>query len=134
MDWGERKIFKYHDGLQEVYGDPLLIQGEIAICFPDSVTVVATIRNTRTDESDHVRLMAAWHARRRLCGAVREAFQMAPYDRLTGKGAVDAQCIAVWNLFQEFLLTLKKNGASPPTSPPSTASPPDLSTTPPLSA
>ncbi len=136
MEWTEkdRRIFTYHDGADLVHGDPLDIQMRLAVNLPDQAVVVAKIKDTSAAGADPARLFEAWQASERLWNAVREAFQMKEYDRTTGTGATNALCVAVWNEFQAFLSGLKKNGVTPPTSPPSTASPPAPSITPLTSA
>lgn len=125
-------VFRYFDGVQYVYADPLPIMRQILLRTggkPNELPnrVFAVPPNT----TDVAALVDSAEAAEQLCAMTRELFQMVPFDRLTNAGAKDAHCWKVWDEFAAFMSTQKKNSVILPTSSSPTANPP--ASTPPTS-
>ena len=136
----DREIFRYSDGLRNRCGDPLAIYRKLNhLCGGD---VNEVYRNTRKGIPEPPKDLPddqfeAWEAENppsvedeptrfqaseTLLAAIREAFQMAPFNIETGEGADDADCMDAFNAYCEFGLKKKRNTVTTPTSAPPTDS------------
>ena len=120
----DRKIFPYHDGEQEVFGDPVEIQRRMNAFTKGELNAI--IDRTREWEVDSegkpvledgkpVRANPAEVAaenQERLEAAIRHAFQLPAFDRITGQGCTGAMALTVWNAFVEWAEDAKKKFAS----------------------
>lgn len=94
----EKQIFKYHTGAAEQYGDPLAIERKLrALTAGQPGKLAAQTADPELDDASWAR------AEEKLIQAVREAFEMAPFDKTTGQGATDAMCKRLWNDFWGYL-------------------------------
>lgn len=103
----EKKVFQYHDGTAEVFGDPVTIHRRLTAYLDGNPNQVIEA----TQNADP---LAAMHANDRLLAAVRVAFEM-PFDKATGEGATEDECFAALDKFTEYLEKKGPNGASTPT-------------------
>jgi hypothetical protein len=114
----ERAIFRYYNGAQIVYGDPLHMDLRLREALGGNAKQVYEDYND--DEHPEVNIPATL----KLIEATRAAFEMLPFDPLTGQGARDEHCLkALWDLWE----WTEKNGSgavsSPSGSRPSTSIP-----------
>src|SRR5687767_10577723 len=98
---GERDIFTYHNGIEEVKGDPLQIFDDVTDILGCDPQIV--INAFAPKDSPRPAGPEALEARKRFYAAITEAFEMAPLDRMTGVGATQARKLAAWNALAEFL-------------------------------
>ena len=85
FEQSEKNIFPYWNGQQEVFGDPLAIHRRLTIALggvPDEV-----LKAAKSEEP-----LQKAHARERLVEAIRAAFEMVPFDKTAGAGALDEHC------------------------------------------
>jgi hypothetical protein len=111
----DARIFPYHDGRGDVFADPLATLGRLVELLDGDPN--HTLLERRQKDNDVVSELA----RRRITVAARAAFEMTPYDKHTGEGALDADCEKVFDDFLGWLDGVKKNGVTTPHSPPSMA-------------
>ncbi len=119
FEWSdeEKKIFPYSDGMAEVYGDPLEIDAALRAALEYRWAEVCENaqrmmdgppgpdgRPTRVQRPEPVFLDAC----NKLYQAAMRAFQLVPFDRLTGKGCTVAMAMRVYNDFVDFRDGLKK--------------------------
>lgn len=124
----ERRVFKYFDGEQEVYGDPLALRTEIFIATngdPDSLSKKIFI--PLTPDTPPEQIIEAYKAEKKLVEIVRDVFKMKPFDPTTGAGATVDHCRMAWRMLTRFLNGEKKNTVKSPTESPSSAGHPDSS-------
>lgn len=128
----EKKIFEYQSGAETLYADPLAVSRKILLLTggdPNRLVEQATAADPATAGPEA--LFAASSAADRLLAAVREAFDLPPFDRTTGQGATEGHVLGVWQAFCAFLQKKSPPPASAPTSPVPTESPsPSPSATP----
>lgn len=103
FDPKDRQVFCYHDGEQQVYGDPLELHRGLVAKLIDPAKVVGAINQADAAQGDLNTCFNAWAALEELIGASREVFKLQPFDRKTGQGATDAQAIAVVKHFWTWL-------------------------------
>lgn len=135
------KIYPYDDGQARVYADPWKALSDLTRLLggdPEGVRRRATMpppgdvlgdNNERHPPDPDA--LAQWRletteAREQLVDAVRQAFEMQPFDKVTGTGARFDQCL---DLMDDFLAWVKKNESSTvttPTRPSTTDWPPPL--------
>lgn len=116
-----RKVFPYHDGSQQVFGDPFAINkrlwaavdGRLEKIAHDAFLPPLGPGEPERDPSEHVKAIAAQQA---LLAAVRQAFEMAPFDRTTGQGATDQDCLDAYDAFITWMAEKKTSSAPTPTS------------------
>jgi cytochrome c556 len=114
----ERRVFKFHDGQKDRYADPMEVLRRVSFLLGDPAAVSKVIRDA-DPAADAEAMKAAYTATERLVVAVREAFDLAPFDPETGAGATESDCLAVWGLFSEFMA---QGGPAPaPAAPPAAA-------------
>lgn len=108
----KRRIFPYHDGRADVFGDPLAIRR-------------AMVRLAQPDDIEQVQKEAAQPlafanpALDRLVAIVRGAFDLAPFDRATGGGLTEDEVLGVLKAFYDWEAALgEATGGTPSTSPP----------------
>ncbi|OAI39612.1 hypothetical protein AYO40_01220 [Planctomycetaceae bacterium SCGC AG-212-D15] len=110
----ERKVFKYHNGISDVWADPLALNRKIrALMNGDPAKVVANYNSDNQNESDA--------AAELFFPAIARAFEVAPFDKATGEGFVDEDLLKLWEMFQSWLDEKKKKEESSRTSVPPTA-------------
>lgn len=136
----EQRIFgPYNDGMADVFADPFKVfLALVRLLDGDPEAVNKQAREPFPLDSfdgegkaipPSAQDVAAWRlstseAQQQLADAAREAFEMQPFDKLTGCGATDEMCQKVLDDFLAYMDGLKKNIASTPTSPPPTVPPP----------
>lgn len=135
----DREIFHFHDGEKEVYFDPFALHrawyeatgGNPNALFdaveppPAQPAVMpdGTVKEVEPEESD-ADYLERLRAYERLLAAARQAFELPPVDRTTGKGVSDNRVIAILHEWQDWQAGLKKNtGGSPPSAAPTTSIP-----------
>lgn len=91
----ERRIFPYHDGAVQRYGDPVRMHRKLTVALEGDV-------NRWLVDASSGDLHLVDQAKDRLVAAVRSAFEMAPFDPDSGRGAVEADCWAALNSFLEW--------------------------------
>lgn len=125
-----REVFSYFDGAREVWADPLTIHRRLTRALDgDPNSVLAAIQRGREMPDatppyvpDAGALKQADDAIERLLPAIREVFAM-PFDRMTGQGATEGDCLAAVSKFVAFMEKKTPKNGSPPTSPPPTGPP-----------
>lgn len=90
----ERKIFRYFDGSEHVYGDPTRIRRRLAEALGRDVNSVLAEVHDRPEQAPRLR--------GELCEAIRYAFEMVAYDRQTGTGATEEHCEQALWAYHEF--------------------------------
>lgn len=111
----ERKIFRYHDGTQERWADPLVVNRSLWRETDGRLNKILEDCQSQ-DES------AALAASDELLRAVRLSFDLPALDTKTGTGTTEDEAIAVLNGFLNWLEQKKTKTASEPTLPPPSAS------------
>ena len=100
----KRQIFKYWDGYNTVFGDPLAIQNTL-----DFHPVYRADKHPMAAEQSK----EAWN----ICvSAYREAFNLRPFDCTTGDGLTDWEVCDLTVKFNLYLAALKKNTVGTQTS------------------
>ena len=93
----KRQIFKYWDGYNTVFGDPLAIQNTL-----DFHPVYRADKHPMAAQQSK----EAWD----ICvSAYREAFKLRPFDCTTGDGLTDSEVCDLTVKFNLYLAALKKN-------------------------
>lgn len=101
----ERRVFRYHDGTGEVYGDPLAIWGRLLDALDGDLA-------TPMGQARHPEAEVAIPALARIAEAVRAAFSMAPFDPQTGAGATVEDCYQVLKAWNAWMQAKKGSAAS----------------------
>ena len=125
-----RRVFKYHDGEKEVYGDPLALRMKIFIATngdPNSLSNKVFV--PLTHETPQEQLLEAFRAQKQIAEIVQKVFNMKPFDPATGSGATIEHCQMIWRMFGRFLAGEKKNTVKLPTASPSSDGLPASQTT-----
>lgn len=115
----ERAIFPYDAGDgsgKTVFGDPMLLHRRLAQALEGSP-------NRWIEQYNSEDMAIALPAAEKLVEAVRWAFEMTPYDKATGRGAMEADVLKVLHDYLDFMDKKKVNAAPLPTSEPLTDSP-----------
>lgn len=126
----ERNIFKYNNGLRDVFGDPLILrdrlfqvsQGEFHILRGKVRAIAKALPRVDTEPEAVLAVMEGLRAREHLVNIAREVFQLAPFDDTTGKGTLADECLAVTEAFLAFCAEKKTTGEQQPTTSTSTES------------
>lgn len=113
-----KRIFKYFDGVEEVFGDPLRIQRDLYLKLGDPDAAFEAAQKG-TD----------YYAANTIVDNAREAFHMVPFDPKTGIGATDEDVEAAITALFEYFEKKSPNIATKPSSEPSTTSIPPVSPT-----
>lgn len=95
----ERKIFRYHDGRQEVAADPIAIHRKLSFALGGRLN--ETLDEIHSDDQGQ-----AHFAQEKALAAVRDVFEMAPFDKGTGEGALEEDC---WKALDAWLEWAEKN-------------------------
>lgn len=114
----DRRIFAYQDGTRDtegqpvtVYADPLEINQAMSAALSGDVNGVVD----RTHEFDFENLDENNLPKRvntpevvrenttKLHAAIRQAFGLESFDRLSGRGATGAMCVRIWNAFCDWM-------------------------------
>ncbi len=110
----QREVFPFFDGKEDVFGDPMRIHRLLFKLLDGDP-------NRVIEQSESEDILVAGPAEELLLEAIREAFEMAPYDRRTGQGATEAHCHAALEAFATFSDEKKTPQENSPTSPEPTA-------------
>lgn len=113
----DKKIFPYWNGRQEVYGDPMALHRRLTIALGGTPNEVLKAAKSESPLENA-------HARERLIDAVREAFEMVPFDKTEGAGALDEDCFQALRTLLEWT---EKNASRAAASPRSRPDTPDIS-------
>lgn len=105
----ETDVFPYWDGDADVWGDPTKIHRRLSTLLHGKWDLLNVMRNRENP-------LAADQAAQEALPAVREAFEMKPYDKTTRKGATDRDCYNAVDGLADWLDKVKKNSAPPPNS------------------
>jgi len=101
----KRNIFPYHNGVALVYADPLAIYRRLVLALDGEPN--RWIEESRSDVA-----VLRVNAEQRLDQAVRVAFEMAPFDPLTGGGATAEFCDAALDAYLVYLDAKKEPAGS----------------------
>jgi hypothetical protein len=112
----QRNIFAYNDGCREVFGDPVAIDRRLTQALGCSPHLVLTDAKATLPGTTELNGPVAFPAIERLMAATRQAFEMAPFDKATGMGAREEDCLAALNAFCSYMQVKKKNTAPSRTS------------------
>lgn len=120
----DRNIFKYHDGAQERFGDPIALHRGLVLALKPhggDLAEVCSLARSHDDNGIRVRPDAqAYEYQGYLLTAFRQAFGLGDFKPLTGEGVLDEQ---VWKIVDEFFTWEAKKKAStadlPTSAPPS---------------
>ena len=91
----ERRIFAYHDGVSDRYGDPLALNRALLVALGGDVQEAIDAAYRPTGETDGSLL--------RLLVVLREVFVLPAFDPKTGQGVTDAMVLHVLWEFAEFM-------------------------------
>ena len=127
------RVYPYSNGLTRVFADPFRILRELAVLLngdPREVLEAARKAVPRSSEgqpvdseAEKVATAERAMAQIRLADATKQAFELTPFDKMTGTGFTDDEAL---ELLYDFVAWLKKkqtNGVSPPPSAKFTAEP-----------
>lgn len=118
----DRHIFKYHNGAEEVYADPLAALRQVMFLTggdPDSLTdavfypkknneVTGDISAMTTQDQRVKAALNAKQAEQKIIAVVREVFEMKPYSKKDNTGAQDSLCLIVWREFTRYIAKKKR--------------------------
>lgn len=113
----ERKVYKYHNGVCDVFADPLLLRRQLRLFSGEDLNKLASDAEAahRPDASQED--FERGHAsEERLVNAIRQAFGLAPIDPESGQGFSWADCLHVYNAFCDWLDQKKTTPDTSPTS------------------
>lgn len=98
-------ILQIHDGLEPVYLDVLEANRRLWFLLGNPKTLTDKISDVaaRLNDATPEEVKEAGEARQTLVQAIRQAFEMQPFDKRTGQGATDLHCLAVYQQFCQFL-------------------------------
>jgi hypothetical protein len=136
----ERMVFKYFDGEKERYGDPLAIRRRMILACKGKYNVLweqffaDLSREGMSEERKISLLLAAAAAGEDFVPAVRQAFEMVPWNPETGEGATEAHCERAARAWADWCedaqkKTTNSHANSPTSSSPAVASPTPSATT-----
>ncbi len=97
----QRQLFSYWDGYQNVYADPIQVSDKL-----DSHPVYRSDLHPRLAESDNQAGREAWQV---CMEAWRTAFNLQPFDPISGKGLTDAEVNALHGVYYLYIDQLKKS-------------------------
>lgn len=136
----KNKLFKYFDGVSEVYGDPFEIVYRFEQAAMDrnvdlnllderlSKTPLkedGSIDSDRMNKGDQMLFLESCH---QFVPLIAAALDIKPFDKKTGEGMQSLDIMASWRQFHEWQAGVKKNIEPPPDSPtPTTESGPSIS-------
>jgi hypothetical protein len=104
----QRAIFgPYWNGAASVHGDPVAISRRFAHACGGREDDV--FRDLKSDVEPVA--FAAWQ---KFMDATRDAFQLVPFNEADGTGAMEADCLDVWEAFTEWKAKKKAAPANSP--------------------
>ncbi len=132
FDDKQRRIFQYHNGTAEVWGDPGYLWRELTIALKGEVALVVKDINAalppptwpegKPFEPPAGSDMVAALASKKFEEAIRQAFGMTTFDATEGSGADVQRCLDAYDALIRFQDKKKESGETPPSSrPPSPA-------------
>jgi hypothetical protein len=104
-----KDIFRYFDGAVYRFADPLKIDRDLFIAAGCPINVLIE-KSKNQDSPEGKRAEGAW------IECVRAAFEMKPFDILTGEGATEDDCRRAWQDYTAFLEKKNQNPEPPPPS------------------
>lgn len=93
--------FLYHDGEKDIHGDPLTLHR--ALVRATAGQLEELLKQARSDDPATAVLAAE-----KVIDCTRVAFDLIPYDRLTGRGVMDRDALAILKRFRDADSSLKK--------------------------
>lgn len=112
----DRDIFKYHNGKETVLGDPIALMRRFVIaCGGDYQQRMRDAFPDPYPEAPEANAVIG-QATEFLLGAVRRAFELAPWDTRTGSGANDDIAYCTLHEFMDFWVKKKATTENSPTS------------------
>jgi hypothetical protein len=122
----DRDIFEYEIEGKKLFGDPFEIDQRFEeACIPEDMETIDKwidqVPRTSDGEIDYDKAdrasLALYHkGTARYVPLIRAAFNLAPFDSSTGKGATAVECLELWTSFINWKFNLKKNTDTVPTS------------------
>src|SRR5947209_3262775 len=95
----DRLIFRFHDGKQERFADPLTVYKKLAVCCDYELQKFLVAYSTNTQNKEGI------EATDKLVAAVRQAFGVPAYD---GKeGLLEDECMALLYDYYEWMNDVK---------------------------
>lgn len=133
----ERNIFKYNDGVNERFGDPIALHRGLILALRaqgGDLAEVCKLANSHepNDQGVMVRVRPDAQAveyQGYLLGAAREAFGLGGYNPMTGEGVLDEDVYKVLDSFFDWEAKKKASTDPSPTSVPLSESPGPSATT-----
>lgn len=104
-----KEIFKYHDGTQDRFGDPLAIDRAMIEALGADVTEVAKLARSESP------VQAAQYTSK-LIEAGRKAFGLAAHNSITNEGVADQTVLDAINGFYDWVEKKNLSTAPSPTS------------------
>lgn len=101
----QRRVFRYFNGVADVYGDPVAIYRQLLGAFGGDLDLIV-------ENSLHPAPEVSAPAIGRLVDAVRSAFSMVPFDPATGEGATEPDCLAALDQWRGWIQEKKSRAAS----------------------
>lgn len=109
----DRNIFKYHDGTQERFGDPIALhRGLVLALRPQGGDLGEVCQLARSHDDAGIRVRPDAQAQEYqgyLLAAFRQAFSLPDWKPLTGEGVLDEQ---VWEIVDQFFTWEAKKKAN----------------------
>lgn len=87
----DKRVYKYSTGAEERYADPLMVEQEVSRQLGGDINRIVNDINAGPPASAEALAL--------LCGAVRQAFGLVPFDPQTGSGLTAREVLALWNDF-----------------------------------
>ncbi len=106
-------LFYYFNGEKPVFGDPLTLYRRL-------LARLGSDPNALIEQVNHEAVEVSAPATETFLIAVRAAFDMVPFDAVTGKGSRDEDAFAAFNQFSDFIEKKNLSAATSPTSSPPT--------------
>jgi hypothetical protein len=107
----DRLIYRYSNGEQDLFGDPLAIKRSLIQLaggdLPGLIEKAVPPDELNNQENPAAAAMRI-DAEEKLVEIIRKAFQLPKVDPKTGSGVTDSMVWRVWDDFSEFLLGEKK--------------------------
>jgi hypothetical protein len=115
----EKKIFRYFDGRGDAHADPLAVYRSFMECFDgDPDPVLKAARGGRRPEGEPeppAEKLSRLRAEAELARAAQVCLEMVPFDRATGEGATEEDCLRALYSWLEWLEGNAGPAASAPT-------------------
>lgn len=125
FDERERRVFKYHNGVAEVWGDPLVLERRLRAYMGGNGKQLISDMNSVLDTEGKVVADADFSkadaASEVFVEAVAKAFEIPKlFDTKTGEGYTEKNLRDLWDKFQQWVEDKKKEQSSGPGMPPHT--------------